>query len=305
MVDPDLASAIKGLARRKHALQAVTAAPLQLSPGEHLNQDSIGSEETLGLVVLSGFLVREWTTAESVSADLLGPEDVVHPWGGEPMITMLHHTVSWTAITPTRLALLDEQFFHRAVPWPEITGTLLERSGRLAQRLALRGAIESLNVDARVLASFWLWASQWATVAGQGVVLRIPLSHERIARLIHARRPTVTTAIGRLRRAGLINQRQDGVWLLRGLDAHSNGQGEEGVAMPALGEMLERRLERTRDEMMTAKDSRALAMRELRERLEEQRATLQAAAKRHHEMLERMRAESGRLASATGVISRR
>jgi CRP/FNR family transcriptional regulator, cyclic AMP receptor protein len=294
VVDPDLASAIKSSARRKAAARAVTAEPLELAPGQQLDDDLISSEETLGIALLGGFLIREWTTAGHVSADLLGPDDVVHPWGGEPMITMLRHSVTWTAITPARLAVLDDGFFERAAPWPEISGSLLQRSGRLAQRLALRGAIETLTVDARLLASLWLWASQWATVAGQGVVLRVPLSHERIARLIHARRPTVTSAIGRLKDAGLVNQRQGGAWVLRGPSSDNGAQGE--VTMPQLGEMVERGFAaRPKRGPVSATSARAATMRELRERLAEQRATLEAAATRHREMLERLRRETGRL----------
>jgi CRP-like cAMP-binding protein len=300
VVDPDLASAIKASARRKAALRAVTAEPLNLAPGERVDSRRISSEEPLGIVLLGGFMVREWMTGGHVSADLLGPEDVVHAGGGEPMITILRHSVSWTAITHARLAVLDEEFFDRAAPWPEISGALLQRSGRLGQRLALRGAIETLTVDARLLASFWLWASQWATVAGQGVVLRVPLSHERIAHLIHARRPTVTSAIGRLRGAGLINQRQDGAWVLKAPSGEDGAQQDNGVAMPLLGEMLDRATApKALQSPMSDADSRVVAMRELRERLSEQRATLHAASKRHREMLERLRRETGRFAAST------
>jgi CRP/FNR family cyclic AMP-dependent transcriptional regulator len=301
VVDPDLASAIQSSTRRRAALRTVTAGDLALAPGQQPDRRLIESEGALGVVVLNGFLVREWSTGDHISADLLGPDDVVQPWGSEPMITMLRHTVSMTALTPVRLALLDREFFERSAQWPEIAAALLERAGRLAQRLSLRGALETFSVDARLLTSFWLWASQWATVAGQGVVLRVPLSHERLARLIHARRPTVTSAMGRLRSTGLVTPRQDGAWLLK--DPAVTGKGDrdgKGVAMPVLGEMLDRRLGvRARNASPTSDEQRASYRRELRDRLEEQRATLRAAAQRHHEMLERLRKETGRLASPT------
>lgn len=304
VADSDLANTIQDPRRRKAALRGVTAQPLELAPGQQPDQGVIESHGPLGVVVLGGFLVREWTTGGHVSGDLLGPDDVIHPWSGGPMIAMLRHAVSWTALTPTRLALIDTDFFTRAAEWPEIAGALLERAGRLGQRLALQGAIETFNVDARLLASFWLWASQWATVVGQGVVLRVPLSHERIARLIHARRPTVTSAIGRLREAGLVDQRQDGSWVLRG-PAEGNGDGpEDGIAMPVLAEMLERRLGvRTKNLPLAGGETRAVALRNLRERLDTQRKTLRAAAKRHQEMLERLR--ETRESAADGPDSRR
>jgi CRP/FNR family cyclic AMP-dependent transcriptional regulator len=299
VVDPDLASTIQGSARRKAALRAVTAGSLELGPGQQPEKAEIETRGTLGVVVLSGFLVREWTAGEHISADLLGPDDVIHPWGGEPMITMLRHSVSWTALTPARLALLDREFFERSAQWPELAGTLLERAGRLGQRLSLRGAIETFSVDARLLTSFWLWASQWATVAGQGVVLRVPLSHERIARLIHARRPTVTSAMGRLRDAGLIEQRHDRAWLLRDIAANGDGDRDHEITMPLIAEVLERRLGvRANAPTLGSEPERASYRRELKERLREQRIELQAAAQRHHEMLERLRKETSRLAGS-------
>lgn len=296
LVDPDLASAIDDPARRRGALEHVSAGRLELAQGEQPDRRAV-AQARFGVVVLSGFVVRELTTAAGrVSADLLGPEDVL-PSGGEPEVSMLSHTVSWTAITDARLALLDQDFFARAAQWPEIAATLLKRSSRFSQRLALQGAIATLHsVDARLLASLWTWAAQWATVAGQGVVLRVPLSHERLARLINARRPTVTTSISRLRSAGLIAQREDGSWLLHGPPAEDDGRdGGDGVAMPVLADMISRGLGVRRTPETTTIDSRLLATRELKARLAEQRKKLQAASKRHEEMLERMRRETGRL----------
>jgi DNA-binding transcriptional ArsR family regulator len=216
------------------------------------------------------------------------------------MMAVMRHAVSWTALTSARLVLLDEEFFQRTAQWPEVAGALLERAGRLGQRLALRGAIETLSVDARLLATFWLWASQWATVAGHGVVLRVPLSHERIARLIHARRPTVTSALGRLRGAGVISQRKDGSWLLRAPQPDTNGDGaQDGISMHVLSEMLDRRLGVRAKGPVSTHDTRAAARRELRERLEEQRETLRVATERHQEMLERLRKETRRLSSSS------
>jgi CRP-like cAMP-binding protein len=299
VVDPDLASAIQDSAPRKDALRALTAAGLELAPGQQPDRNLIESNAPISVVVVAGFLVREWTTGSHVSADLLGPEDVVSPWGAEPMMTVMRHTASWTALTSARLALLDAEFFERAAQWPELARALLVRAGRLGQRLALRGAIETLSVDARLLATFWLWASQWATVAGQGVVLRIPLSHERIARLIHARRPTVTSALGRLREAGVINQRKDGSWVLRAPQSEDNGDAaQDGITMPVLSEMLDRRLGVRAKGAVSSRDTRAADRRELKERLEEQRETLRHASQRHQEMLERLRKETDRLASS-------
>ncbi len=299
VVDSDLASAIDDSARRQSALQNVKAGRLELGQGQRLEPSEIGRQASFGIVVLSGFLVFELTTASGrVSADLLGPEDVIQLAGPDSESTGLAHTAAWTALTEVRLALLDAEFFARAARWPEVSAALVERAGRFGHRLALQRAVATLqSVDARLLASFWSWASQWATVAGQGVVLRVPLSHERLARLIGARRPTVTTALGRLKRAGLISQRRDGAWLLLGPPGSASDQtGASVVEMPELGDLVSdsSKVGGARDAAKHA-NARTLATRELQARLAEQRDTLRVAAQRHEEMLERMRSEADKL----------
>ena len=49
-----------------------------------------------------------------------------------------------------------------------------------------------------------------------GVVVPPPLSHQRLADLIGAHRPSVTTAMGELTRAGTLSRRDDGDWVLHG-----------------------------------------------------------------------------------------
>jgi CRP/FNR family cyclic AMP-dependent transcriptional regulator len=48
------------------------------------------------------------------------------------------------------------------------------------------------------------------------VTVPIPLTHLSVARLIGARRPTVTTAIGRLVDDGVLTPDGPGHWVLRG-----------------------------------------------------------------------------------------
>ena len=49
-----------------------------------------------------------------------------------------------------------------------------------------------------------------------GIVVPLPLGHQRLADLVGAHRPSVTTALGELGRDGAISRRQDGNWLLHG-----------------------------------------------------------------------------------------
>ena len=49
-----------------------------------------------------------------------------------------------------------------------------------------------------------------------GVVLPLRLTHGWLANLVGAQRPSVTTALGNLAGAGLVERLDDGSWLLRG-----------------------------------------------------------------------------------------
>lgn len=49
-----------------------------------------------------------------------------------------------------------------------------------------------------------------------GVVVPIPLTHELLASIVGARRPSVTTALRSLREEGLVERCEDGSWLLHG-----------------------------------------------------------------------------------------
>jgi hypothetical protein len=86
-----------------------------------------------------------------------------------------------------------------------------------ARRLAVMQAICQFNrVDRRVLTVLWHLAERWGRVTPAGVVVPLALSHRLLAELVGARRPTVTTALGELLRAGEVSRTADGAWLLTG-----------------------------------------------------------------------------------------
>jgi CRP-like cAMP-binding protein len=61
----------------------------------------------------------------------------------------------------------------------------------------------------------WQLAGRWGRVTGEGVRLPLPLSHGTLAELVAARRPSVTTALGRLVAEGVVRDERGG-WLLQG-----------------------------------------------------------------------------------------
>jgi CRP/FNR family transcriptional regulator, cyclic AMP receptor protein len=300
--DADLLAGVDDPERRRAAREAVTAQELRLGVGDRLDAVSIAQQAGLGALVVSGFLAREITIAGRVSADLAGPEDLLCPTYLEPPDDLFAYTVSWVALGPTHLGLLDDEFRERVHAWPEVVCALVERARRPGDRAALGRAIaRSSTVEVRLLMSLWHWASSWSSVTADGVRLAVPLSHERLARLIGASRPTVTTAVGRLRRAGYLSQRRDGRWLL--LDAR-NGElelGEEG----ALLNMVRLREPPALDGRAHVRgpwDLRSAKRPDVYARQAEQREMLRLAADRHATQLRRLRERSNRL-RATADLS--
>jgi CRP-like cAMP-binding protein len=72
------------------------------------------------------------------------------------------------------------------------------------------------RVEDRLLLTLWHLGERWGRVRRDGIVVVLPLSHQRLADLIGAHRPSTTTAIGELTRAGLLSRGDDGHWVLHG-----------------------------------------------------------------------------------------
>ena len=89
-------------------------------------------------------------------------------------------------------------------------------------------AVTRLNrVDVRLLVTLWFPAERWGRVTAEGVLLPLRLTHQILAQLIGARRPSVTTAVGELTAAGLGSRSPDGSWVPHGQppdDLHAVGR---------------------------------------------------------------------------------
>lgn len=170
-----------------------------------------------GLLVLDGVLTREVVLAGLGCTELLARGDVLRPWGddeGEPSVRM---SVRWAAVEPARLALLDDAFARTVAPWPSIAATLIARLVRRSHSLAVHLAISRLvGIDLRLYVLFWHLADRFGHTGPEGVTVPLPLTHATLAKIVSARRPSVTTALGELRQRRLLEVRDDGTWILRG-----------------------------------------------------------------------------------------
>jgi CRP/FNR family transcriptional regulator, cyclic AMP receptor protein len=113
-----------------------------------------------------------------------------------------------------------------------LTARAMLRSRRLANTLVIAS---HPRLDERLRLLLWEFADRYGTVHADGVHLHLPLTHEVLAELAAARRPSVSTALGRLTRSGQI-ERRDGLWVLHG-EPPSQEEGEvaEGFRRPSAG----------------------------------------------------------------------
>ncbi|MBA3328735.1 MAG: Crp/Fnr family transcriptional regulator [Solirubrobacterales bacterium] len=122
----------------------------------------------------------------------------------------------WTVVEPVRLALLDRRFAAVVARWPALVDALVSRALRRSRTLAFQLTLAQVKrVEDRLVLLMWMLAERWGTVGPDGVLIPVGLTHETLAKLVGARRPTVTTALGALSRAGRVERIEHG-WLLHG-----------------------------------------------------------------------------------------
>jgi CRP/FNR family transcriptional regulator, cyclic AMP receptor protein len=235
--DPDLGALLSD-PRRERAERELVVRTCQLPVGRwEVSRLARAAAGHVGLLILDGVLSRELVVADRVSAELLGPGDLVRPWQPASPAGLLPVDTVWVVLSPATAAVLGRRFAAEVARYPEVTATLFERLSEHAMRLATAQAISQLPcVDRRLKALFWHLAERWGRVTTHGVIVRLPLTHRILGQLVGARRNTVSTALSELAEREELVRRTDGSWLLRGeadepwaREAARAPQGEEAA----------------------------------------------------------------------------
>lgn len=232
--DPELAEAIEPQ-HRLAAVGSLATRQLEVSPGTW-HGSSAGLDGGIGLLVLQGVLVHRVGIAGRHGAELIGEGDVLRRINDD-LTSPLEMTHSWLVLEPARLAVLDERFVRQLAMFPALAGRLFGRSVARTRQLAINMAIvHQARVDARLHMLLWHLAGRWGRVRSDGVLVPLRLTHNTLAELVAARRPTVTSALSELSRAGLVRSIQEG-WLLHGDPPGAGGEpaptARPGTAHPA------------------------------------------------------------------------
>ena len=214
--DPDLFANLPPDGRADaHARALVPVLTVRRGPWNHDLEGICDEDRCLGLLVLDGLLVHSVVVANEPRSEVLGPGDVLRPWDEDGTIASVQFRSEWDVVVPTSLAVLDARLVAFATRWPQFTLSVVGRAVRRSHWLALQLAINDLRrIDDRLLLFLWHLADRWGRVRPDGVLVPLPVTHDVMAQLVCAQRPTVTSAVRRLTEAGRLRRCHDRTWLL-------------------------------------------------------------------------------------------
>jgi CRP/FNR family cyclic AMP-dependent transcriptional regulator len=261
-VDPDLGLLLND-SRRDQAERELVVRTHRLPVGPwDVSRLAGATADHVGLLIIDGILSRELVVADHVSAELLGPGDLLRPWQAPSSSSLLPVDVLWSVLSPSAFAVLDRRFAAELARWPEVTACLFDRLSERSLRLATTQAISQLTrVDRRLKALLWHLAERWGRVSGDGVIVPLALTHRILGQLVGARRPTVSTALGELAERGELTRRVDGSWVLRGSPPDASALGRRRALAGRPGDLMRpmRRFSSERDDDVLVDDDFARA----------------------------------------------
>jgi CRP/FNR family cyclic AMP-dependent transcriptional regulator len=215
--DPDLAEALDP-EELEEASRALIAPAVRLAKGDWRPRQAVPpASGHLGVLVTSGVLCREIAVGDTICAELVGPGDLLRPWDGGETRVLVSYDIFWHVLEDATLAILDRRFVDVAARWPPLTSALVGRALARSNSLALAATIRcTTGLETRLLMLFRHMADRWGRVRRDGVVVPVRLTHDLIAHLIGARRPSVSTVLKQLERDGRIVRLHGDGWLLAG-----------------------------------------------------------------------------------------
>lgn len=196
--DPELAEHLSG-DRLAAAVRDSVARIIHVPAGAWYPRGFASMADAIGLLILDGLILRRVGVGGRFGAELLGEGELLRPWQPEDAGTTFPRTGRWRALRPCRIAVLDRDFASRMGRYPEVIAALFARAVRRSGHTVLGMAIvHQPRVDVRLQMLFWVLADRWGTVHADGVRLPLELTHQALADLVAARRPTVSKALGDL-----------------------------------------------------------------------------------------------------------
>jgi CRP/FNR family transcriptional regulator, cyclic AMP receptor protein len=174
--------------------------------------------ETAGafdFVIIDGVVLKETTLVRWAALELLGPGDVLAPPLTATRQLESRAVSRYLAHGRVSLAALGPHFRQARRRWPGIANLLHECLGLQSHRTSMHVAmLHQPRVEDRVIALFADLAERFGHVTADGILVRLPLTHDIIGGLVGSRRPTVTLALQQLASDGMLERLEDNRWKL-------------------------------------------------------------------------------------------
>jgi hypothetical protein len=214
-----LMTAEPSLARRlpraelESARESVTIARMSVPVGEW-NPPREPHPRHLGFLMLEGLILRDVCVARDWSSEILSRGDLLRPWLEDSASFV---AARWQVLEEVEFAVLDPAATVQIGRFPDLVDELVDRAMRRSRAMAVHALIEGVHrIDERILLLFWHLAEQHGKRVDGQIEVPLRLSHSHLSRLVGARRPTVTTALGALAGEGKLIRLDDGGWAVRG-----------------------------------------------------------------------------------------
>jgi CRP/FNR family transcriptional regulator, cyclic AMP receptor protein len=168
--------------------------------------------EVYGFVLTEGTITIDASFADRRAARVLAPKELIllEGWDNDTLPVQW----GWTVLQPTTIAVLDERLEVFARHWPNLMTALVIRGADQTRHALLQQAISQLpRVEDRLLALMWSLADSRGIVRADGIHVPLALTHETLAQMIGARRPTVSLGLKALSERGVLRADGDG-WLI-------------------------------------------------------------------------------------------
>jgi CRP-like cAMP-binding protein len=235
VADPDLGSALEGETFEQAREQAVLPG-IELGSGplriDRLRQAAGVRDRLQGFLVIEGSLTINLQMSGRTCTRLIGPREIVLLDGLQT--DSIPISWEWAVLAPARLALLDGRLHTIARHWPPLMSAILERAAQQTRNAFLQQAISQLpRVEERLLALFWSIADRQGIVRSNGVWLEFSATHDTLAHMVGAQRPTVSIGLTRLAESDLLRA-EDGGWLIAhdSLQAFAQSSPASAAEMP-------------------------------------------------------------------------
>lgn len=204
-VDPDLVLAL-GRAYPTSLRERLTVPMHELEPGEWSSSGELAG--CVAALLIDGLVLRDGMIGGRPHLQLYGPGDLID---GRDLAE--EHGSEWQILETACIAVLGPRVSLVAREYPPLVVAFARRffDGQRERDAML--TIRALPAaEDRLAALFEHFARRWGRVTANGLVVRLPLTHGVLGRLIGARRPTVSLGLRRLIEDGRLERLPDREW---------------------------------------------------------------------------------------------